>query len=69
MLTILSPHSAFRATVCDHDDGVWVAVRRAATTGVDYDVQVSAGLVDATFHSVCDRVTDLLAELEEGAPS
>ena len=64
MLTILSPSGSLRATLTDHDDGVHVIVRRALNYAAPGNL-LAHGTVDAPWHLVCDKVTDLLAELDE----
>lgn len=64
MLTLLSPRGTLRATAADHDDGVHVIVRRSLNYVAPGNL-LARGVVDAPFHLVCDRLTDLLAELEE----
>lgn len=65
MITLLSPHNAYRATCTDHDDGVFVTVRQASQGRPAPGAQLYHTVVDAPFHVVLDRVTDLLAGLEQ----
>lgn len=65
MITILSPTARYRARLCDRPGGVYVAVRDHARPGHRRSVLLSAGLIDAPFHVVADRVLDALADLEE----
>jgi len=64
MITILSPNETHRATLTDHDDGVWVAIRRVSAGPRRPGTQLHAEVIDAPFHVVADRMVDLLAELE-----
>jgi hypothetical protein len=65
MITTLSPAAKYRATCSDHDDGVFVVVRAASRGPRDPGTQLYAGVLDAPFHVVLDRVTDAIADLED----
>ncbi len=66
MITLLSPTQQYRATVSDHDDGAFVAIRSASGGPTSPGTQLWHGVIDAPFHIVADRVLDILANLEEG---
>jgi hypothetical protein len=64
MITILSPTARYRATLSDHDDGTFVAIHAASLGPRDPGRQLYHTVIDAPFHVACDRVADLLADLE-----